>query len=174
MIKRGYDKSLNMLDLGLSWLLVAMFIIITFQVLTRHFAMPVTWPTDVSTYILVAIGFLTMGNLIRKNGHVAVDLLVSRFPLKLQDALNVLFSVSACVVCAITCYGAILMTQNLLRKNVLLTASTFYFPKYILEIFVAVGFAIATIEFIGSTVYSLRKLLGRLPASPDEHETGIQ
>jgi hypothetical protein len=44
---------------------------------------------------------------------------------------------------------------------VLLTASTFYFPKYILEIFVVIGFAIATIEFIRSTVYNIRKLMGK-------------
>ena len=158
-IKRGYDKFLDVLDHGLGWLLIAMFIIITMQVITRYLSsLPLAWPTDISTYMLVAIGFLALGHLIRKNGHVAVDLLVSKFPMKIQNILEVFFSIVACVTCVITCYGAILMTENLINKNVLLVASTFYFPKYVLLLFVVFGFAIATIEFIGRTVLYIRKL----------------
>ena len=161
-IKRGYDKFLDILDHGLGWLLIVMFAIITIQVVTRYFSsLPLSWPTDISTYMLVAIGFLALGHLIRKNGHVAVDLLVSRFPLKIQNILEVVFSVVACVTCVISCYGAVLMTQNLINKNVLLVASTFYFPKYILELFVVFGFAIATIEFAGRTVLYIRRLAGK-------------
>lgn len=168
-IKRGYDKCLDILVGGLSWLLIVMFIIITYQVLTRHFApAPVTWPTDISSYMLVALGFLSMGFLVRKNAHVAVDLLVSHFPEKLQTILEVFFSVVSCVVCVITCYGAILMTQNLIQKNVLLVASTFYFPKYILQLFVVIGFAIAIIEFIGRTVFYLRILTSKTAISTEE------
>lgn len=168
-IKRGYDAFLRVLDAGLSWLLIVMFIIVTYQVLTRHFSpSPVTWPTDVSSYMLVAIGFLAMGHLIRKNAHVAVDLLVSHFPEKLQDGLEILFSVLSCIVCVITCYGAVLMTQNLIQKNVLLPASTFYFPKYILLLFVVIGFAIVTIEFVGRTVYYIRKIAGKLPPETED------
>jgi TRAP-type C4-dicarboxylate transport system permease small subunit len=170
-IKRGYDRFLDILDRGLSWLLIAMFVIITFQVLTRHFApSPVTWPTDISSYMLVAIGFLAIGHLIRKNVHVAVDLLVSRFPEKLQDGLEIVFSIVSCAVCVVTCYGAVLMTQNLIQKNVLIVASTFYFPKYILLLFVVAGFAIASIEFIGRAVYYIRKVAGKLPPEPEDKD----
>ncbi|MDR1571082.1 MAG: TRAP transporter small permease [Clostridiales Family XIII bacterium] len=152
-IKRGYDLFLGGLDRALSYLMLLMLVIITYQVLSRYFsARPSSWPTDISTYCLVAIGFLAMGHLVRTDGHVAVDLVVSHFPTKVRAFLEAILSALATATCAAIVVVSAYVTIDQYSRNVLLTASDFYFPKFILLAFIAAGFTVTTIEFVAKTI----------------------
>jgi TRAP-type C4-dicarboxylate transport system permease small subunit len=159
-IKDGYNMFLNGLDRILSYLVLVMLVIITYQVISRYFfARPSSWPTDISTYCLVAIGFLAIGHLVRSDGHVAVDLVVSHFPAKVRVYLDAVLSALACATCAVIMVVSAYVTIDQYNRNVLLTASGFYFPKFILLAFIAVGFTITTIEFIIKTVGHVREIV---------------
>jgi TRAP-type C4-dicarboxylate transport system permease small subunit len=145
-IYEGIQEIINWI---LSALMIFMLLTLTYQVISRYVSPnPASWPTDTSTYTLVAMGFLGMGYLLRKNEHVAVDLVVNYMKPKSRMIIAIVTNIIGTITCAIITYASTVVAIDQHGRNVLITGSAFYFPKYILLVFVAVGFFFTTIDFI--------------------------
>ena len=61
-----------------------------YEVVSRRiFSAPTLWAYDVA-YMLNGVGFIfAAGYTLRRNGHIRIDFLSSRFPQKIQDWINV-------------------------------------------------------------------------------------
>jgi TRAP-type C4-dicarboxylate transport system permease small subunit len=83
-------------------LIMAIALSIGFSVLMRKgFDSPIDWVLQGTKYMLIYIAFLSAPQILRKNGHVRMTLLLERLPRKYMHMLNVFTSVVGAGVCAI-------------------------------------------------------------------------
>ncbi|MDN5697680.1 MAG: TRAP transporter small permease [Rubrobacter sp.] len=92
-MKKTARKALNIIDsvfeyLGLA-LLVAMVLIVTWQVLARQgLGSAPQWSEELSLILMVWVGFIGIAIGFRERVHIALEFLVSRFPGKAQKVME--------------------------------------------------------------------------------------
>ena len=80
--------------------IVALFIasitfLVFFSALARSFGRPINWAVDVSLLLLAWVVFLGADTALRRSDFIRVDILMRRFPQKLQKFLYYLYYVAA-------------------------------------------------------------------------------
>ena len=76
-----------------------MAVIMGIQVIARYvFNSSLSWPEEVSVYLLIWMGMLSLSNCIRKNASIKVEMIIDLFPEKvrkffhlLEDIISILF-----------------------------------------------------------------------------------
>ena len=125
----------------------AMLIVCLDVVMRYSFNRPMTWATEVCEYILLGIVCLGIAWLLREEGHVKIELVLSRFKPRVQALINTITSsLSALAVLAITWYGG-QITWDLYQRGVELT-KVLHVPKAPLLALLAVGMLLLFIQFL--------------------------
>lgn len=94
----------------------AMSLWISYDVVARYvFAAPTIWAGDLAEYTLLAATFLGGPWLVRRNGHIAVEVAVERLPHSAQLALRRGVFAVAAIACAIFAWFAFAKTAQLLE-----------------------------------------------------------
>lgn len=131
---------------GLAILLTAF--MICYEIIARSiFHSPTVWVMEISTYLLVLAGFFGMAYTMRKNGHICVDFLFSRFPKALQRGLDVLTSILALFVmyvCMTESTNYMLMS----RAMGVVSPSLLRVPMWIPQTFMVIGFVLLFLEMV--------------------------
>lgn len=131
---------------GLAILLTAF--MICYEIIARSiFHSPTVWVMEISTYLLVLAGFFGMAYTMRKNGHICVDFLFSRFPRALQRGLDVLTSILALFVmyvCMTESTNYMLMS----RAMGVVSPSLLRVPMWIPQTFMVIGFVLLFLEMV--------------------------
>jgi TRAP-type C4-dicarboxylate transport system permease small subunit len=111
---------------------------------------PLGWIVEINEYIILYTAFLVAAFVLRQEGHVKMDIVAERFPLKVQLAINIITSIVSTVVCGIfTWFGAKVTWQLYLKKT--LTATVLELPKYFFTIVIFLGSFLLVIQFIRRT-----------------------
>ena len=77
----------------LSFLIIPMTVITVIEVILRYvFNRPTLWAWDINTMLLGAFTVLTGGYVLLKDGHVAMDVFVSRFSLRVRAVVALVTS----------------------------------------------------------------------------------
>jgi len=128
-------------------LLVAIVFIISIDVAMRHFFNnPQVWTVEVCEYFIFAITFLGAPWLLRVGGHVNVDLVTARLPIKARHALNVLSGIVGALVCLVLTWFGV-ATAIECYQNGVLEVRTLDIPKYWFMILIAIGYFLLFGEF---------------------------
>jgi TRAP-type C4-dicarboxylate transport system permease small subunit len=114
------------------------------------FLRPLGWVKEVSEYILVALGFLVAAWILKDDGHVKMDLVVSKVSPKTQTLMNIITSaISTLVVLVIALFSARVTLQFYQTR---LVAATVLEPqKWILLTPVFLGALLLAIQFLRRT-----------------------
>ncbi|NDL66852.1 TRAP transporter small permease [Anaerotalea alkaliphila] len=93
---------LRNLDLVVGGIALAALVVLTFSgVIMRYaFSQPFTWLEEVQLWCMVWIVYITAGAAFRTGSHVAIEMVVDMFPVKLQKVMEVLISIVVVVVIA--------------------------------------------------------------------------
>lgn len=131
---------------GLAVLVTAF--IICYEIIARSiFHSPTIWVMEISTYLLILAGFFGMAYTMRKNGHICVDFLYSRFPRGVRrglDILTSLLSMFAIYVCMTESTNYMLMSLNM----GVVSPSLLRVPLWIPQTFMVIGFVLLFLEII--------------------------
>lgn len=142
----GYITNFAAAIAGLAILLTAF--MICYEIIARSiFHSPTVWVMEISTYLLVLAGFFGMAYTMRKNGHICVDFLFSRFPRALQRGLDVLTSILALFVmyvCMTESTNYMLMS----RAVGVVSPSLLRVPMWIPQTFMVSGFVLLFLEMV--------------------------
>lgn len=142
----GYITNFAAAIAGLAILLTAF--MICYEIIARSiFHSPTVWVMEISTYLLVLAGFFGMAYTMRKNGHICVDFLFSRFPRALQRGLDVLTSILALFVmyvCMTESTNYMLMS----RAVGVVSPSLLRVPMWIPQTFMVIGFVLLFLEMV--------------------------
>jgi len=76
-----------------SWTLLAMTLIVGFEVASRYlFNAPTTWAWDVNTQLMLLLLMLGMAEVYRQDAHVRVDILITNLSPRQRTVIDILFA----------------------------------------------------------------------------------
>ena len=129
-------------------LLLVMVLSICYEIVLRYFFnRPTLWAVGVVEYILFCITFLATAWVLRRDGHIRIDLGMSFFTERGRLRLNIITSCMGLVSSAVMAWCGSKTTYDLFSRNVM-AAQDPEIPKFILVGFIPLGFFFLIIEFI--------------------------
>ena len=117
---KAFDRILDILTVCASVLVFFIMFIICYDVILRYFFnAPTTWVVEISSIILLFVPFLVGGWVLRREGHVKMDLVLEHLSKKNQTIINTITSIVAAVVCLILAYYGTKLTWDFYKTNYL-------------------------------------------------------
>ena len=95
-----FDRTVGLLALLGCLSLVFIMLIVNAEVVMRYLLnRPILWATQITEYGLLWLTFLGTAWLLRKEGHVKMDIVLSQLNPKTQSVLNIITSIIGAVAC---------------------------------------------------------------------------
>ncbi|MFC2013938.1 TRAP transporter small permease subunit [Chloroflexota bacterium] len=143
-----FDGTLNVFAYMAGCLILFIMLAIGFDVVLRYFLnRPIIWVGEISEYTLLYITFLATAWLLRREGHVRMDIVLRRLTPKTQSLVNLITSLVGAIICmAIVLYGTQTTWSHFQRG--LFIPTHLEPPKFILLLIIPLGSFLLFIEFI--------------------------
>lgn len=156
-----FDSALNVLYLLASFILALLTLTIITEIFMRTFwGNQITGTVEITGYVLVYITFLGAAWLLRDDGHVKMDLILSILKPEIQVILNIITSILGAIVCfIITWYGA-KATWYSYQTNYM-AVSELEVPIFIIIFIIPVGSFLLFIQFLRRVSHYLRERSSR-------------
>ena len=118
----------GVLDIACIVFLVMTILIVLFQVFNRFwFNLPAPWTEEISRYIFVWLCILGITRGVRDNLHIKVDLVVGRFPEKVQTIIDFFINIVVIVLLSVVIIsGFKLLPLTVNRKAATINISMYY------------------------------------------------
>lgn len=153
--ERTFDRFLDILAAFSSILICFMLCIVCYEVVARYFFnAPTTWVVEICSIVLLFTPFLVGGWVLRRDGHVKMEIVLDLFSPKTQVVLKTITSFLAAFTCLILFFYGTKVALELYR--------THYFTNTLLRLPKGPLLAIIPFGFLLLFIQSLRKALGIL------------
>ena len=153
-----FERTLNLLGAFAGVLIAFLMLGVSADVCMRYFLnRPLFWMIEVTQYAQVFILFLGAAWLLRKEGHVVMDLLISRLGQKSQNLANVITSILGAIVCFIITWYAARVNWDYFQIDYVYSA-TLEIPAFLLQAVIPLGAFLLSIQFLRRAYGYLGKL----------------
>jgi len=153
-----FERTLDVLGAGAGVLIAFLMLGVCADVCMRYFFnRPLFWMIEVTQYAMVFILFLGTAWLLRKEGHVVMDVLINRLGQKSRTLTNVITSILGAIVCFIITWYAAKVTRDYFQINYVYSA-TLDIPAFLLQAIVPLGAFLLSIQFLRRAYGYLLKL----------------
>ncbi|MBO6675084.1 MAG: TRAP transporter small permease [Rhizobiales bacterium] len=147
LLTRLYDRLVDAMALiaagMLLWLMVS---VITSVIMRNAGIQPFAWLFTSAEYAILYMTMLGAPWLVRKKGHVHIELVTAVLPPRLRRLLSRAVAASCVVVCLIlTWKGIDLVATNLERND--FDVRAYFYPRWLLTIAFPISFGLMAIEF---------------------------
>jgi len=155
---RIFDRVNNILAFVSGFLVLVIMLLTCYEVITRYFLHnPPHWGIEVMQYMLFIFPFLGAAWLLKRQGHVRVDILFNFLNTRSQTRLSVVSSSVGAISCfIITWFGAVATWKNY-SQHIMMTEGL-VFPKFILFLFIPLGCSLLGLEFTRQAIHYLTSL----------------
>lgn len=161
ILGRIFDKMLDTMALVAGIFSITIMVLICYLVVMRYlFHKPPAWVLEICEYLLIYITFLSSAWLLRKNGHVRVDIILNWIPSSAKNALLIFTSFLGCLSCCAIAWFGLLVTLDKFSRNIL-TIQTLRVPEWILFCIIPIGSLFLLLEFLRQTFASFQALNGK-------------
>ena len=152
-----FDGILNVFAFLSALLLAFIMLSICLEVIMRYFLnRPLVWVIEMSEYALLYITFLGTAWLLRREGHVTVDILLARLNPKNQAALGFLSSIIGIIISLILIwYGSEVAWDH--HQRGVFKPTVLQFPTAPVLAIIPIGSVILAMQFIRRGHLFLRK-----------------
>ncbi len=162
-----FDRIISLLAILSGVVVVFMMLAVVSDVAIRNLlGKTLVWVLAISEYSLLWMTFLATAWLLKKQGHVTVDLLINRLQPRAQAVLNIATSILAAVACLVAAGYTGLITLDYFLTD-FHTASRPVVPLAPVYIIMPVGFSLLFIQFL-RRAYSFLQGQGTLPGREQE------
>lgn len=163
-----FDHTIKLSVILAMLVLMSILLIITAQVVLRLFGYTTIWVNEVTEYFLLYIVFLGTAWVLKKEGHIKMDLVLVRLRPRAQVLLNIITSILCAIIClAIVWYGA-KITWEFFQIGYI-GPGLLRIPQAPIVVIIPVGSLLLFIQFLRRT----HGYLGRLKMVTDK-EQGLQ
>jgi len=153
-----FERTLNLLGAFAGVLIAFLMLGVSVDVCMRYFLnRPLFWMIEITQYAQVFILFLGAAWLLRKEGHVVMDILISRLGQKSQNLANVITSILGAIVCFIITWYAARVNWDYFQIDYVYSA-TLEIPAFLLQAVVPLGAFLLSIQFLRRAYGYLGKL----------------
>ncbi len=152
-----YDRLIDLLAyLAVALIVVAWLSVVT-EVFMRYFLRrPQVWVIEIAEYILLAITFLGAAWLLKKEGHVTIDMLPNSLSPKNRALLTAVTSVLGAMVCLAIAWWGAGVTWALFQRGAYDVESMLRLPKAPLLGTIPIGSFLLFIQFLRRATGNLR------------------
>ena len=143
-----FDRAINLLAILSAVLIALMVLFICFEVVSRPFVRrPMLWTIEVSEYILVYVTFLATAWVLREEGHVSMDLILTKLRTKPRCVINVITSVIGAIISLIAVWYGIKVTVESYQTGYFLTKIV-NIPFFIVSAVFPLGSFLLFVQFL--------------------------
>ena len=145
---RAFDWLLE----ALAWVAGAMIVFalctVSIDVVMRYFFnAPIAWIMQVSEYVMLYVPMLAAGYVLKREEHVAVDIVVGALPPAVRRRLTAATSLAAAVVAGIVAYGGWLVTNEQFRLGTP-TLDAVKIPAFLVTAAIPLGCSVLAVQFL--------------------------
>lgn len=135
-------------------MVIFMMIAVSCSVMMRYFLnRPIVWIVEISSYLMLYITFLGTAWLLRRDGHVEIDLFISRLRPKTQRVLKSLTSIGGAVVGFILSWKGFLVAMDYYTRGVTVMG-ILNTPQFLLMAIIPIGGFLLLVEFVLKAIRS--------------------
>lgn len=154
-----FDKALDGMTFLVGCLLVFIMLSVCADVILRNFLkMPLIWVTEVIEVMLLYITFLGTAWLLREEGHVQVDIIISRLGPKTVSFLGVISSLIGLFISIVLTIFGTSVTLDYYYRGVY-TPTAMEIPIYIILLIIPVGSFFLFVQFFRRTLLNVAGFL---------------
>jgi len=170
LMERVFDKVLDIMALIAGIFSLSIMVLICYLVVMRYlFASPPAWILEVCEYLMIYITFLSAAWLLRKNGHVRVDILLNWLPLFAKNLLLLATSFVGFLSCCAIAWFSLSVTVDKFDRHIL-TIQTLRVPEWTLFIIIPIGSLFLLLEFLRQTYAAFQTLRDSSNSPESLHE----
>jgi len=150
LVKIGaiFDQTLNFLAYVVGVLLVFGWLSVVADVVMRYFLnRPLTWALETTEYVLTTVAFLGAAWLLRREGHVSLDLVLNLFKPRTQAMFHAITSSLGAIACLIIVWYGVEATWSHYLKGMRVTTALAPPTAPFLTI-IPVGFFLLFLQFL--------------------------
>jgi len=145
--KSFFDWVIDSMPFVAGTLLCSTVFIECLEIIMRYFIeKPQVWTVDVTEYILFLVAFLGAPWLLKKGGHVGVDIVVERLSWRTRTYFNILAAAIGIFVSGVISWVALAETWASYQSGILVI-KTLSVQKYYFLFFISLGYFLLLIEF---------------------------
>jgi C4-dicarboxylate transporter DctQ subunit len=128
------------------------------EVFLRYFLnRPQGWTLELTEYSLLYITFLGAPWLLRRDGHVKMDIVIRKLSIKTQNIVNTISSLLCLIVCLVVAWGAGMATWTHFQRDSV-TPKLLEFPLYPLLAIIMMGYGFLAIQFLRRATGFIKEL----------------
>lgn len=142
---RGWDRFNDAVMVLAGILFWGQMVIVNIEVFSRYFGRPTTWVAEISSILVLWIPFMIAGWVLRREGHVKMDLLVERLSLGSQAMINFVTSLIGVVFMLIVAGAGFMTTLYWLGNK---TPTVLMLPRSPIIAIIFVGSLLFAVQFL--------------------------
>ncbi len=147
-ITKIFDGTLDIFVILAAVLILFIALGIATDVTLRYFwSRPIFWMTEVTEYALLWLTFLVAAWLLRREGHVKMDLLVNRLKPRGQRRINITTSILSAIVCLVIAWDSAMATWESYVKGYI-EWTLLEPPTTPIIVIIPIGFSLLFIQFL--------------------------
>lgn len=142
-----YDNIINFLVILAGIILVCMVLIMAAAILLRYLGYPIGWAVEIGKYSIYYIALLVAAWVLKEEGHIGIEILVSQFKKKTQSFVHGITSFISAIPCFIfTWFGAKVTWEFFISGY--FEPTYLELPHWIMTIMIPIGFFLLGIQFV--------------------------
>ncbi|GGB43492.1 hypothetical protein GCM10011316_14360 [Roseibium aquae] len=146
-IARLYDRFVDMMALVAALMLVWLMVSVVVSVIMRNIGIqPFAWLFTSSEYALLYMTMLGAPWLVRKKGHVHIELVTAALPPLARMIVSRFVAALCVIVCVVLAWKGFDLFQTNLERNDYDVRAYFY-PRWLLTVCFPIAFGVMAIEF---------------------------
>ena len=123
-------------------------IIVCVEIVARYLLnRPQVWVFETTEYILLWATFLATAWVLRKEGHVKIDVLVNQLNPKVQALVNIITSIIGAIVCFVIFWYSVQVIWTYFQQGIIIP-KTLQLPKSPILAIITVGSFLLFIQFL--------------------------
>lgn len=143
-----FDGVINLMAVLGVVLFIFIMVSVVYEIIMRDFLhRPSIWVIELTAYSLVFIAFLGTTWVLRREGHVKLDLVLNRLNPGTQSIVNIITSIISAMVCLVIAWFAVKATWTSFELGYT-SPTDLAFPKWILLSVISVGSFMLSIQFL--------------------------
>jgi len=119
-----FDRITDLLAFFAIAIIIFIMLSVTYDVVMRYFGHPTLWVVEISEYSLLYMTFLVAAWLLKREGHVKIDLVLNRLSPRAQAMTNVITSIFGLIICLVITWYTAKVTWSHFERGL-------YMPTYL-------------------------------------------
>ncbi len=142
-----FNRTVDLLAVLAAVTLIFMMLIVIAQVVLRPLGQPLMWVLEVAGYGVLYVTFLGTAWVLKKEGHVKMDIVLTRLSPRTQSLMTIITSIIAAIICFILAWYGVKVTWEYFKEGHYFE-SILFTPKWLILLIIPIGSFLLFIQFL--------------------------